>query len=181
MNVWRFYLKPDKSVCKSKYELYAITNNHDYALSFMEMRNMDNFIMRCTDEEKEDYVKLAEDNRLYILSVHKLTTKSVNKNDIIIRNTVDVLMTEYEFQSCDSDSILSNISIDSEKSWSYAINYRVYNKKIKNSLRKLEYIPFFKLYSNPLHLEDDDDDYSAPDVRVDELSVFIKIFNRLFK
>ena len=180
MRVWRFYFKQERADNKNKYDLYAVTNNKKYAKKFMSERNMNLFIVKSSKVTKEEFLKFANDNRGALLDYYELVTKSIDNNHKYTHTKVKVLATEYEWQSCDSDTVLNDILIDND--WSGAISYKVYKDKIIKSLRVLEYVSSYKLYNYTSTLIDPvDDDYSAPDMWVDELGTFLRIFGSTFK
>ena len=182
MKVWKFYLIPEKDNQNKRYDLYAITNNKKYAKRFKEERNMDMFIERCTDEDKSDYIKFINDNRHCALIIKELMTRDVYKNGYIGTKKVEVLLTIYEHENCDTENIVIDTMEDGM--WNSAIPYRVYKKKLLNSLRLLDYVSNYKLYSldfNNMVIDPEDDDYSAPDIYIDELGLFIRYFGRTFK
>lgn len=182
MKIWRFYKKPeDKNDVKKRYDLYAITNNKDYALHFMNTRNMDMFYTRCTKEDRETYSKVANDNRDCVLDEYGLITNETNSNGLISHTKIPMIMTFYEYQCSNGDEFQCEIL--TEEWWDYRKipNYSNYKKKIKNALRTLEYISNYKIFSLPFYLENEDDDYNAPDIMVDELGAFISTFKSTFK
>ena len=48
------------------------------------------------------------------------------------------------------------------------------------ALQKLEYIPYYKIYTNTM-TDENYDDFSAPDLYINELAIFVRIFGKLFK
>ena len=182
MKVWRFYLKPEKDSERRKYELYAITNKKDLAKKFMKERDMDKFIVKCSKTDKIEYAKFANDNLTLLLEMNTFITKTVDGDGKYRTKEVDVLTTEYECQSCDSDMVLMDIMTEDE--WEIAPPYRIFKNKIIDSLRKLEYVSSYKLYTNELNasmIDPEDDDYSAPNLWVDELGVLLRTFGDTFK
>ena len=99
MKVWRFYKKPEsKDNVKQSYDLYALTNNKEYAEYFLNTRDINKFFVRCTKEDRETYVKMANDNRDCVLDEFELITRNVNANGIIIHTKLRMSMTFYEYQ-----------------------------------------------------------------------------------
>ena len=182
MKVWRFYLKPEKNSERRKYELYAITNNKKFAEKFMKERDMDKFVMKCTKETKEEYAEFANNNLTLVLGMRTYLTKMLDSNNNYRTKDVDILSTEYEEQSCDSDFITMDIMTEGE--WEYAPPYNIYKNKIIKALRKLEYVSSYKLYRSEYDatfIDPNDDDYSAPDLWIDELGIFLRTFGGTFK
>lgn len=185
MKIWRFYKKPsDKNDIKKRYDLYAITNKKEYALYFMKTRNMDMFYTRCTKEDIETYKKIANDNRDCVLDEFSLVTRDVNNNGLIISTRISMIITYYEYQCINGDEYQCDITGDSTW-WNDIPDYSSYKKKIIKALRVLEYVSNYKLYAyqyqNNLFLEKRDDDYSAPNIWIDELGALISTFKITFK
>ena len=180
MNVWRFYKKPEKGVSKRKYELYALTNHKEYAEVFMDMRDMDQFIMKCSKEDKETYADFANSHRDNVLELHSLTTKVILENGVISQKEVDVILTLYEYMTCNSDEYM-DYSINDSYWWDGIPSYLVYKDDLQKALKNLEYIFHYKTYAeNPL-LKEEDDDYSSPNLWMDEVGIFVRVFGHTFK
>lgn len=202
MKIWRFYKKPKKDSSRRDYELYAITNKKKFAKEFMSTRNMDLFIMKKSEEEKDDWISFANDNLGAVLDYHDLQTCGDNDDDIETKK-IKILMTYFEWQNCDSDQI-DLIELQPEY-WLDMPLYPIFNDKIIDALRNLEYVAaqrfYYGFYGAPNNLTellhyindntetnmfeedleelDEDCDYAAPDIEVDELSLFIQTFKEL--
>ena len=182
MKVWRFYIIPEKDSENKRYDLYAITNNKEFAKKFKKERNMDKFIVRCTNESKESYAEFANKNLSCVLDYRAFITKTLTENKKQTSTEVKLLSTFYEQQCCDS-SIQPIEAIDPSE-WEAAIPYKIYKKKIEEALRVLEYISHYKIYTQEFanrYIDPNDDDYSAPDIWYDEVGVFIRLFRHTFK
>ena len=176
MKVWRYYKKPEKDSSDKQYDLYAITNKKEHAKKFEKERNMDKFIKRCTDEDRSTFVDLVNDNRALFLSMNKFTTGTVLPNGNIKAIDVELLTTDFEMHTV-KDEYESSSIITREEYWLSSFDYRIYKNKLIEALRLLEYISHYKLYLNVnIPIDPDDDDYSAPDIWIDEVGVFIRIF-----
>lgn len=184
MKVWRFYKKPEsKDTANQSYDLYALTNNKEYAKYFLNTRDMNKFFVRCTKEDRETYVKIANDNRDCVLDEFELVTRNVNVNGIINHTRLLMCITFYEYQCINGDEFQCEITGYREW-WDGVPNYKNYKKKIKNALRVLEYVSNYKFYAMPFDtsgLEEQDDDYSAPNIWIDELGAFISTFKSTLK
>ena len=182
MRIWRFYLKPEKNSERKKYELYAITNNKVYAKKFMEERDMNKFIHKTSKEPKEAYIEFANNNLSLVLGMHKYATKTINEKKEFNTTIIEVLSTEYEHQCCDSDTVMIDILDQGE--WNYAPPYNIYKKKILKALYKLEYVSSYKVYRldfDNSFIDPKDDDYSAPNIWIDEFGLFVRTFGGTFK
>lgn len=182
MKVWRFYLKPDEKIGKRKYDLYATTGNKKHAKKFMKERNMDKFIVRCSDEDREDFIKFVNDNRSILLDYHTYDTRTLDEKNKYRAIEVEILSTDYESQCCDSDVVMTDILSDGD--WEIAPPYNIFKNKIIDSLRTLEYVNSYKIYRmnyNDTVIDPDDDDYEAPNLWVDEFGIFLRTFGYTFK
>ena len=185
MKIWRFYLKPtDNDNEKKQYDLYEIKNNKEFANIFMQTRNMDRFYTRCTKEDKETYSRIANDNRDCVLEEFDIVTRHENNVGLVCHKIIHMIMTNYEYQCINADEYMCEITSD-ESWWSNVPDYRIYKKKLKNALRTLEYVSFYKLYvsqyTSHLTLEEIDDDYAAFNIWIDELGAFVDVFGSTFK
>lgn len=182
MKVWRFYIIPEKDNEKRRYDLYAITNNKEFAKKFKKERDMNKFVVRSTNETKESYAEFANNNLSYVLDYRTFITKTITENKKYTTTDVKILSTFYEQQCCDSNIQVMEALDTSE--WRDAIPYKVYKKKIEEALRVLEYVAHYKVYTlefSGRYVDPNDDDYSAPDIWYDELGLFIKLFRHTFK
>lgn len=182
MKIWRFYKKPDDpNDVKKRYDLYALTNNEEFASYFMKTRNMDKFYTRCTKEDRETYARIANDNRNCVLDEYDIITKDVHNNGLIAHSKIPMIMTFYEYQIVNGDEF--QCPVMTEEWWAATVfpHYSQYKKKIQNALRVLEYITHYKIFNLAFDMDESDDDYSAPDLWVDELGAFVDIFNKTFK
>ena len=181
MKIWRFYLKPKKNDSNERYNLYAITNNKKYANYFMNTRNMDRFFVKCTKEDKETYSNFANDNRSNVLDEFELVCRHIGNDKLLCHKRIKVVITFYEYQCVNGDEFQCEIT-SSPDWWIRAGDYKKFNNKLKNALRILEYINSYKIYSMPFgSLDEEDDDYSAPDIWIDELGALISLFGDTFK
>jgi hypothetical protein len=143
------------------------------------MRDMSKFIEKSSKATKEEYIELANENRTTVLSEHKLMTKCVENGKENYKYE-SVMMTEYEYESC-NDEEASLSAFLSDYYWASSPGYKMYNRKIKDALETLEYINMYKIYNEAPELDLQDDYYDAPDIRIDELRAFIRMFAHLFK
>ena len=205
LRVWRFYLKPKSSSSSYDYRLYAITNNKKFAREFMNSRKMDRFIVKQTDELKDDYADAANENLGAVLNYYNLTTFYINpedKNQTTGKKEVSVLMTLYEYQSVNADETVYEVL--TLEWWINMPEYPLFNDRICDALRILEYVSaqrfflqddddfyFLLMYLSKNQVIDmdyeqqfatyDDGDYAVPDLSIDELGVFIKTYADILK
>jgi hypothetical protein len=114
------------------------------------------------------------------LDEYSVTTRTERKNGTIGIKDVIIVCTQYEITTVKDASEECAYSAD-ESYWSSAPPYLIYKKKLQAALRRLEYQTCYKFYcSNMAHIDTDNDDYSAPDLWIDELGAFIKLFKHTF-
>lgn len=181
MKVWRFwFINNNKDIQKTSYDLYAITNDKEKAKRFQEERDMSKFIKKTSNEDLDVFSTFVNSNRHLLLDYFKLSKPVVNGSGLIISGYIEVLCTEYERQVSTDESILYNNSLVDGIFWEETVPYMIYKKSIINSLRKLEYMSFYKATQHML-LDIVDDDFSSPDISINELNVFISTFKDTFK
>ena len=183
IKVWKFYLKPNDELAHQKIYLYALTNKKELAKQFMKERNMDRFIIKTDKGDKEDVLKFMRDNnnRGAILDIKEIYTKSTNGMSLIISTEVPVLLTQNEYE------VIKDTDIDYQMNWVCMPNYKMFNKKIRDALRYLEYnnlYDFNKYVSceytpyNPS--APDMPEYASPDLSIDELGIFLRTYRDTF-
>lgn len=178
MKIWRFYKKPDgKDDTDQQYDLYALTNDPKIAKRFMSERDMNKFITKVTKEDNETYVKLANDNLSLVLSPYKFATKKLNGSGLYTIERIEILATDYEHESCDSEYVSASF----DQFINECPDYRIFKRKIVDALRTLEYVSQYKIYNMHATIDCLDDDFSAPDLAIDEVGAFINIYGDLFK
>ena len=182
MKIWRFYKVPEKDIKNKSYDLYAITNNKDKAKRFQAERNMKRFIKRVSNEDDDMYAKLANDNLDCVLDDFMMETRDIYPNGLIGHKSVSVLCTNYEVQVAKEEGETAS-EITLEEFWSHVLNYNAYKKKIRDALRVLEYVKYYKLYTLPFdtYIDPADDDYAAPSISIDEVVALIRVFGDTFK
>lgn len=176
MKVHLFYL-----IKKSGRTLYAVTPDKDNAVEFKTTRNMDLFEEEIIEMSKDEFHDRFNNNQGEILRRHNLTTKKVAKNGRYEASTAEVLMTDNESMLSEGDD--QHISIMEPDWWLNTYPPTIYKKSIREALSLLEYTNTYKLLAhwydqNPDYVEKD---YGAPDLWVDELAVFISMFQPLFR
>lgn len=186
MKVWRFYvdsttIRPELLPKDSDrgYTLYAFTNHKDMAKKFMSDRNMDNFKVVTSDMSKTEYIEFAngDSNNNFVLDYRTYNTKCED-GPLYDIEKVELLTTMWEYLNCVDDGFgTNNIAVMNGGWWDEMPAPNLYDKSL---LKHLDVLRYSKLYSLILGVSldsyDEDDDYSSPDVYVDELSLFISLF-----
>ena len=190
--VYRFYQKYDDNILdanmdldiQDKYPLYALTNNKKLAKEFMNQRNMDMFILRKSKMEEDEYITFANRNSSSVLSPYEYTYYDRNNNFKECDTTIVSTWNEREILSAIMDD-----TAQIDETLSYDVVPFIFDKKYVKALDTLGYVAFWKLYGNVnkyrdvLTEEELDfaDDYSFPDVKYDEVSLFINMYSYTMK
>ena len=177
--VWRFYTKGGIDN-DEKYHLYAITNQKDFAKQFQEERDMNKFIVKKSEEDFDDWKELAREAGDAVLDIRDLQTKHKTDTNTYSIIGVPILCTMYEYQTVDAD--FAELPIMTEEFWFQMPNLGIFNNKLIDSLKILEYHRYYRLFVIALQRNDDeDDDYAAPNTEIDEVGILISTFSNLFK
>ena len=177
--VWRFYTKGEIDN-DEKYHLYAITNQKDFAKQFQEERDMNKFIVKKSEEDFDDWKELAREAGDAVLDIRDLQTKHKTDTNTYSTIGVPILCTMYEYQTADAD--FAELPIMTEEFWFQMPNLGIFNSKLIDSLKILEYHRYYRLFVIALQRNDDeDDDYAAPNTEIDEVGILISTFSNLFK
>jgi hypothetical protein len=195
MKIYKFFLKPDKKeknngkTLQERYVLYAITNKKEFARMFKEQRDMSKFLFKVDSSiDKDEWDSMASELRGSVLSKTPLLTcdndKARVKKNIV---TVKVLMTLNEKLLIDEN--VENPSFEDERLWDSMPIPLIFKEKYRRALETLQYTLFYKvLNTSSIYIEpafqkytEKIDEYSVPDVSVDELSIFIGLFNNILK
>ena len=188
MKVYKFFKIPDKELdnpndrIEERYQLYAMTNNKEYAKRFKNDRNMKKFIYKVDKHiTKEEYAELSNYDRGTILELVKVRTIFNNNHTAENSTHEEILMTFYESQ------MLSDMEsyFESEEYWRDQPYPLIFKKKYVKALDALQYVKMYKLinmeytphkYMNKLS-EYCEDDYSGPSFTFDEAAKFITIIS----
>ena len=177
--VWRFYTKGGIDN-DEKYHLYAITNQKNFAKQFQEERDMNKFIIKKSEEDFDDWKELAREAGDAVLDIRDLQTKHKTDTNTYSTIGVPILCTMYEYQTADAD--FAELPIMTEEFWFKMPNLGIFNNKLIDSLKILEYHRFYRLFVIALQSNyDEDDDYAAPNTEIDEVGILISTFSNLFK
>ena len=177
--VWRFYTKGGIDN-DEKYHLYAITNQKDFAKQFQEERDMNKFIVKKSEEDFDDWKELAREAGDAVLDIRDLQTKHKTDTNTYSTIGVPILCTMYEYQTVDAD--FAELPIMTEEFWFRMPDLGIFNNKLIDSLKILEYHRYYRLFVIALQRNDDeDDDYAAPNTEIDEVGILISTFSNLFK
>lgn len=187
MRCYRFYKKPtlskeetpERVSLSDKYPLYGLTCKKKIAKRFMEERDMDKFIIRKSNVDRETYSELANRNRSAVLEEFDLLT-CVNKyKQNQSMEKVNLILTYGEIQTIDEPQLY----ILDESWWNtyYMNSPFIFKEEYVKALQKIDFIDFYKLFSTDPNLYGVYDDYSVPNYYVDELSFFLAIYGELMK
>ena len=177
--VWRFYTKGGMDN-DEKYHLYEITNQKDFAKQFQEERDMNKFIVKKSEEDFDDWKELAREAGDAVLDIRDLQTKHKTDTNTYSTIGVPILCTMYEYQTADAD--FAELPIMTEEFWFQMPNLGIFNNKLIDSLKILEYHRYYRLFVIALQRNnDEDDDYAAPNTEIDEVGILISTFSNLFK
>jgi hypothetical protein len=161
---------------------YAITYKKKYAKQFMKERNMDKFIHRVHDMDKEDAIEFCKLNeyRGSVLEKHNLTTVMPGKHTqeyAVVKSTL-MTLNEYTASTDIDDPVLE------DSGWWYeAPMPAIFKGKYLKALDKFQYVNYYKMIG-PEILNDSaldllyqftDNSYEGPTIFYDELAAFISI------
>lgn len=184
MKVYKFYRKPSEDLMKipnsefsiqQKYPLYAITGDKRIAKLFRKTRNMDLFLEKIDDLEKEVVDDLLVSKRSRILEKLELETR-INKNtkEESVKY-VTVLMTESEFDLIseygDSGEIL-NIMTE----W---VPFEVFSEKMKHVLEKVAYQKSMNFATGYGAYEDNAYGLLELPIRFDLFGIFLYMYSHM--
>ena len=193
MKVYLYYMNdnaPGWGDCLSFYSsyrddehnnLYAFTNKKKRAKVFENQRKMDLFFKKVIDINDAEYSNLANEYRGSLLEYFSFITKDIRTGLYTIKY-VDILCTMNEYQNSAEDN--SDLYIYEEGFWYSAPDPAILKSELKDALSYLDYNISYMLFNpknNPLYDNIiDSDQYASPDSRVDELSLFVKLYNNTF-
>ena len=180
MKLWKYYKVPDDSDAANKhYDLYAFTNIKKYAMQFEEERDMSKFIKgSVVDIEENEYEDFRDSNQQLDLDLRVYESRMVDEDGKFGIQEVEILSTYDEFLNCSQE--YSEELLFTEQLFVGVPSFKIFKHKLLKNLKKLEYVNMFKCLSSA-HFEDDDVDYSAPDVAADEFAIFVRCYGSLFK
>jgi hypothetical protein len=152
--------------------LYGFTNNKGILRKFLDERNPDVFKVKKLDMLPSEFEDFSREFRGASIELKNLLTRDDNK---LGHSEVTMALTDYEYQVVSDDDMIDFLIMDDAK-WITSVNPKRYNEKIQKALETLQYTSVYKLVKNT-----DDEDYSAPDILIDELSMFITNFSGTLK
>lgn len=190
--VYRFYQKysdvildaNDDLDIRDKYPLYALTNDKKLAKEFIRERDMDKFILRKSKMDNDEYVSFANQNSSSVLSSYDYV--SYDKDDSFKERDIRIVSTWNEKEIVMGVIEESVASMESVKYISFPF---MFSEKYYKALDDLCYVSFWKLNGNVSNYMEymteeeieSTDDYSFPELRFDEVSVFIYIHGYTMK
>ncbi|MBR6908107.1 hypothetical protein IKN40_06620 [bacterium] len=151
--------------------IYAITCDKKLFHDFMSIRDSNVFKIRKVDILPSEYEELISEFRDCVIDNFTLITRKENDSGV---TNVFIPITQHEYNSSTDDTLL-DLYFLSDDWWSHSLPVKVVNSKLKKALDILQYTNSQKLM-NIGSLSDADDDYSAPDIELDEFHVFTLTF-----
>ena len=186
MKVFTYYLKPTKEDLRrgmKEYRLHSITNDKDIMKRFEDERDMNKFIKNVHKMDKDEWQDYLDNNQAYALEDKMLRTKKVDNAGLYYEDFVNVLSNDNEIMYCgDAFAPLPMLDINywnmHYRDVAKAINLK---PKIKEALEELEFFRTAKIILGESRFDPFGNDYDAPDVEPDELSIFIMLYGDTFK
>lgn len=176
MRLWAFYIKDN-----NKYTLYAITNKKDFLKMFKKQRNMNIFEIKEIEGDKDYLIKFMNDYRGNVIDLYELSTRKDDSDKEELIN-IDILMTEHEFTIIKDNAEMASEIICSDSYWSnnHVIDYYVYNNKIIDALKVIDYDDFYNIFVRSYQKKYNESFSDSPDARIDEVMAFLRIFKETF-
>ena len=167
---------------KKKYPLYAVTNHKEYLESFMNVRDMNKFILVKHNMSKSEYSEFTRGKEDKILSPVPIVTRADNEEGAI---EVEMILTNYEEDLVKSDGLDLVINVLNGEEF---IPPEIFKKKVKKALYKIDFYPLLTImmsqedYNTCQHIYGKDymDDIEAPDIKVSELDILLEYFGGTF-
>lgn len=166
---WLFYLKTNDDL---EYELYAYTNNKEFALEFEKSRDMSKFVKKKKKISKDEVNFLARNYQSNILQRIILKTSNM-KNEIIETEIIGTMIEQITVTNEATKFMICGIY---ENCY---INPYYLNQELYEALEILEYVSIFDCmnltgYNKPSK-------GFNPKIVADELSIFIHNFGKSMK
>ena len=166
---WLFYLKKDN---ENDHELYAYTDNKNFALNFKESRNMDKFICVKKKLSQKEVNFLARDYQSNILQ--SISLKTSDENNKVIETTV--IGTMIEKITVTNETTRFMVCGLYEHCW---IDPNLFNSEVYKALEILEYVDIYNMMNLTNH-QSITQGY-IPNIIPDELAIFIHYFGKSMK
>lgn len=197
MKLYKFYKNPSDEVLENcsdltieeKYPLYAFTANKKYAQKFMETRDMQKFIKRVSNIDKDDYKEFTNSNRGRLLEFFDFIHFKGYTDDACVNKEEKVtILTTWEERELTSASADDGIT-DLTEYVDYNFFPFIFKGKFVKALDCLQYISHWKCLGSSekfsqLLLPDEADeymDYVSPSIKIDEFSIYILLFGDTYK
>lgn len=173
MKIYEYFLKSN-----NEEHVYAFTNNKEIAKQFESIRNMKLFHKEIEHMDKDEYMDFANDNLLHLISIHDLNTTGIIDGEIAHVKT-KLAMTDIEYETSTDPG-----ADPFEDFWYGKENIYMLSGCFKNKYRTLldhwEYYTMGKVYlGRPV--DEEHDDYNAPDFLIDELGAFYLNYEKYLK
>lgn len=162
---WFYYLKKTN-------ELYAYTDNKNYAKEFENMRNMKKFKRVVDDISTDELRQLVEEykNKYLIktkMDVYDKNSKEWFKQDIILTSVESITI-----QNTEAHLLYKNIY---SNCWD---DPYIFKSKVHKALETLEYVNVYQNYimaHSGLYQEDE------LNIKIDKLGIFIRCYGKTLK
>lgn len=175
MKVWRFYYAQKREDNdRMDYQLYAVTNKKEYAKEFKQTRNMDKFVINESKLDFDEWKEFANDNRGSVLDIMTFMTRRELPNGFYGTKPISVLCTLDEYQNCSEEDV--QIEIYQEEFFRDIPHYSIFKKKTIEALKTLQYTYTYDLFKQSGHPLDDGEELTAPELKIDEFSVFVNTY-----
>lgn len=189
MKLWTFYhinkdMLNKNGVYETGYDLKAFTNNKKYALMFIDTRDIKKFIVRKHNITKEEYVEFVNEHPGKKLDLYNVSIRDIGKHTDDGTIQIDMLMTYDEHVYIDEPAF----AIDDTSFWDSVPFPYIFKDKYFKALDAFEYVKMFKVYKDMFNMKPvytqflnaDEDDYAAPEFKLDPFTLLLDISNDTF-
>lgn len=163
--------------------LYAYTNDKDIAKFFKETRDMNKFVEKIIDVDKQDFENFCNTSSCYLLESHPFTIRKLSKDNIYNSAPYHVICTTMEFDAicyCENnifDDILYNVIGCNIGEFIDTIEF--VNQELKDAMKVLCYENFVDYYV-PMDIYDQMMGYDN-ELLLDQFKLYIRLFSNTFK
>ena len=157
------------------YSLYAFTPEKSVRDEFISFRDMDKFYEKVINIERCDYEDFCEDNGDYLLEYHTVSTKTI-ENGVYKSTNVLILTNAIEADTIIfySEQYLLEILSENLTETNF---YTITSIKFEDKLNKILLNTFYLGTILDTYYEIND---NIPEIKIDQLSLFITIFSNTF-
>ena len=178
-NVWLFKLKDQKLLdgFDSGKTIYAVAVNKELAKGFMDQRNMNLFDYRKEFVDENEMEEFIQEFRDVMIEKNDLTTSFVRKDGRIDHTEVPIYTTDIEYTIAVRGAECVVRSLD-EDNWLPVIPPECYIKELQELLYDISYNDYYNIYNGMTITGENNSDFSSPDLFLDELNCFIRIYGK---